>query len=210
MALYITKLNLDGTQYSAINTINKLDLDGVVYDIGLNTSDANAVSSDIKQGKTAYANGQKIIGAIPPYGSVTITPVTHDQSFGPGVYLNDQITVLGSPSLIPENIKSGVSIFGVNGNVNSSDQLDVLASVYFTRHGYNATILYWNGSSYTTRDVQYGSATISGTVVKVVILSSSGGNICGHSGAGIYTSSHTNTINGLSDGNQSFAVLGIK
>lgn len=115
MALYITKLNLDGTQYSAINTINKLDLDGVVYDIGLNTSDANAVSSDIKQGKTAYVNGQKITGSLAPYGPQTITPTTQNQSFGPGVYLNGQITVLGSTALIPGNIKSGVNIFGVVG-----------------------------------------------------------------------------------------------
>ena len=184
----ILRININGSSYNVTSLIKKINIDGVTYNIGIDTSDATANEYQILQDVTAYANGQKIIGAIPHYGPITITPVTYDQPFGPGVYLNDQITVLGSPSLIPENIKSGVSIFGVNGNVNSIDQLDVLASVYFTRHGYNATILYWNGSSYSARDVQYGSATISGTVVKVVILSSSGGNICGHSGAGTFWS----------------------
>ena len=87
--------------------------------------------------------------------------------------------------------------------------------MYFTRGGYNAVIRYWNGTTYNVVDAQYGSAILGGTIIKVIIVSSSGGNICGHSGAGhsgagIYTSSHTNTINGLSDGNQCFVVLGIK
>ena len=53
MHMYITKINLDGSIYSAISTIKKLNLDGILYDIGLNTSDSNAIASDIKQGKTA-------------------------------------------------------------------------------------------------------------------------------------------------------------
>lgn len=116
---YITKLNLDGAQYSVVPSIKKLNVDGGIYDIGLNTSDANSISSDIKQGKTAYVNGQKITGSLAPYGPQTITPITRDQSFGPGVYLNGKITVLGSTALIPGNIKSGVNIFGVVGNLES-------------------------------------------------------------------------------------------
>lgn len=114
--MYITKINLDGSIYSAISTIKKLNLDGILYDIGLNTSDSNAIASDIKQGKTAYVKGNKITGSMPPYGPQTITPTTKNQSFGPGVYLNGQITVLGSTALIPGNIKSGVNIFGVIGS----------------------------------------------------------------------------------------------
>ena len=124
---YITKINIDEAQYSTIETIKKLDVDGISYNIGLDTSDANAITSDIKQGKTAYVNGQKITGSLAPYGPQTITPTTKNQSFGPGVYLNGQITVLGSVALIPENIKSGVNIFGVVGNLSSSRSIAIAA-----------------------------------------------------------------------------------
>ena len=127
---YITKLNFDGVQYSVVPYIKKLNVDGVIYDIGLNTSDANAISSDIKQGKTAYINGIKVTGSMPLYGPQTITPTTKNQSFGPGVYLNGQITVLGSAALIPGNIKSGVNIFGVVGNLESFYGIFVVIQYY--------------------------------------------------------------------------------
>lgn len=123
--IMIDTINLDNNEYNIPSVINKLNLDGVIFDIGLNTSDANAIASDIKQGKTAYVNGTKITGSMPPYGPQTITPTTQNQSFGPGVYLNGQITVLGSPNLISSNIRKGITIFGVTGDL---DYIDLLPS----------------------------------------------------------------------------------
>lgn len=47
-------------------------------------------------------------------------------------------------------------------------------------------------------------------VLATMYYHSSGGNICGHSGPGTYTSGHTNTISGFDNKAQSFVVLGRK
>lgn len=70
-------------------------------------------------------------GIISVYGSATkqlttksattITPTTSNQTaVASGVYTTGAITVKGDSNLVAENIKSGVSIFGVNGNYEGS------------------------------------------------------------------------------------------
>lgn len=113
--------------------------------------------------------------------------------------------------LLPENIRKGVTIAKVTGTLEPADELDVLASMcYYT--GDIATVTYWNGAGYVTGSVQtgFGSVTVKGTIKRVMIFQSSGGNICGHSGPGTYTSGHTNTISGFDNKAQSFVVLGRK
>lgn len=45
----------------------------------------------------------------------TITPGTAAQEIAAGIYLTGKQTITGDANLLPENIKSGVSIFGVSG-----------------------------------------------------------------------------------------------
>lgn len=113
--------------------------------------------------------------------------------------------------LLPENIRQGVTIAKVTGTLEPADELDVLASMYYYT-GDIATVTYWNGAGYVTGAVQtgFGSVTVKGTIKRVMIFQSSGGNICGHSGPGTYTSGHTNTISGFDNKAQSFVVLGRK
>lgn len=88
---------------------------------GTFTSDANAVESAIRSGFSAYVNGRKIVGNIPNKGAATITPTPYDQSISAGQYLTGNQTIKGDTNLAAQNIKDGISIFGVRGNYKPSD-----------------------------------------------------------------------------------------
>lgn len=65
-----------------------------------------------------YHNGQgKVTQSIPTKAAATYTPGTANQTIGAGQYLSGAQTILGDANLIPGNILSGKSIFGVPGNV---------------------------------------------------------------------------------------------
>ena len=82
----------------------------------ITTDDATAAASDILSGKTAYVNGGKVTGSIPSFDAMTITPDAEGMTIGKGHYLNGHLVIEGDSNLVSENIKSGVSIFGVAGS----------------------------------------------------------------------------------------------
>ena len=90
----------------------------------LDTSDATATEAEIREGYTAYVNGKKIIGTIPDWGEHTYIPTTEDQVFAPGHYVSGIQTVKGDANLISGNIKKGVSIFNVEGSLESEGGID--------------------------------------------------------------------------------------
>lgn len=91
--------------------------------VGTFTSDATAVSGDILLNKTAYVNGEKVTGIIPSKDKQTFTPSIESQIISSGQYLSGTQTILGDSNLLPENIKTDVTIFGVTGTHAGADEL---------------------------------------------------------------------------------------
>lgn len=76
----------------------------------------DATAADVVSGKTfTSAAGLKIAGAVPSKDAASYTPGTEDQIIASGQYLSGGQTIKGDANLLAENIKSGVSIFGVAG-----------------------------------------------------------------------------------------------
>lgn len=89
---------------------------------GTDTSDATATASDILSGKTAYGAAGKITGTIGSVAGTTITPGTATKTaVAAKSYTTGAVKVAGDANLVPENIKDGVSIFGVAGNLQSAN-----------------------------------------------------------------------------------------
>lgn len=84
------------------------------------TSDADAVASEILATKTAYVNGSKVTGSMPNRGAVTGTISTKAGTYSVQNGYHDGSGTVGIDSteqakIIAENIKDGVSILGVTG-----------------------------------------------------------------------------------------------
>lgn len=92
------------------------------------TKDATAQASEILATKTAYKNGQKLTGTMPNNGAISgkvsslSTPYTvpngyHDGTGTVGVDSTE------AAKLIPANIREGVTILGVEGDMSGSEDV---------------------------------------------------------------------------------------
>jgi hypothetical protein len=107
---------INGVTYSDVPEVD-IPLSGGGTAKFMDTSDADAVAGDMLKDKTAYVDGSKITGSIESLGATTYTPGTSDQTIAAGKYLSGAQTISGSQYLVPSNIKSGVTIFGVQGTL---------------------------------------------------------------------------------------------
>lgn len=85
------------------------------------TSDATATASDILSGSSAYVNGNKITGTMVNNGAVSGVISTKAQQYTIPIGYHDgsgkvQIATAEQNKIIASNIKSGITILGVEGN----------------------------------------------------------------------------------------------
>lgn len=85
------------------------------------TRDADAIASEILDGKTAYVNGQKVEGSMPNRNGETLTISTKSQEVAIKNGYHDgsgkaKIDDIEQGKIIPGNIKSGIEILGVVGD----------------------------------------------------------------------------------------------
>jgi|GEM_PF-2932390 len=125
-------INVNGMGAKAIKKPNGKDLPagflkaGSIYTVRYNgtnfilqgsDSSGNATPEHVLAGKT-FSNDTdtELTGTMPDQGAKIITPSTVNQAI-PAGYHNGQGYVKGDSNLVAENIKQGISIFGVNGTL---------------------------------------------------------------------------------------------
>ena len=69
---------------------------------------------------TAGNSNVSLTASVTTKAAATITPGTSSQSIAAGTYLTGAQTIVGDQNLVASNIKSGVSIFGINGSLTSA------------------------------------------------------------------------------------------
>lgn len=118
---------------------------------GLITATADQTAGFVTDG-TKSATQQ-----LPVQGTQTIIPGTTQQTINDGVYLTGTQTIQGDAALIPDNIKDGVSIFGVEGTYDGQQTSFAIPLVVTVEAG--STVIAENSGKRLTA-LSDGTATI--------------------------------------------------
>lgn len=93
------------------------------------TSDATASQSEILATKSAYVNGVKLTGTMPNNGAANVTVTNKSGTTIPAGYYDGSgkalIDATSASNLVANNIRSGVTILGVEGTLSPEDTLVV-------------------------------------------------------------------------------------
>lgn len=120
-----------------------------------NTTDANATAAQILSGKTAYVNKTKITGTMPNRGAVTGTITTKAGVYTiPQGYHDGSGTVTISSTeqakIIADNIRQGITILGVEGNMSGTEDVNAEA-ITVTSTGVSQTVTPSTGYNYISQ-----------------------------------------------------------
>lgn len=90
------------------------------------TQDANAADSEILLGKTAYVKGTKKTGTMPNNGAVALKIKNKDDEITVPKGYHDgsgkaSLDDTEKAKLIPENIRQGITMFGVEGTMSGTE-----------------------------------------------------------------------------------------
>lgn len=141
----------------------------------VDSTDATVATGELLSGKTAYARGSKITGTMPNRGAVEgyisdkNTPYTIQSGFHDGSGTVD-IAEPEKAKLIPSNIREGIEILGVTGEMSGSEDLKAQAKTVTPTNkqqtvvpdsGYNAlSSVTVNAIPYETTDNAAGGTTV--------------------------------------------------
>ena len=117
LAYGVTAHDRSGAVITGVNT----------YDA--DTSDANAIASQILLNKTAYVNGVKITGSMPNRGAVSGSISTKAGSYSIAQGYHDgsgsvSIDSTEQAKIISQNIREGITILGVTGTMSGSEDVN--------------------------------------------------------------------------------------
>lgn len=104
---------ISGTSASVSTGTNTLTL-------SKNVSVTPTVSAGYVSSGTAGTSSVSLTASVTTKAAATITPGTSNQEIASGTYLTGKQTISGDANLVAGNIKSGVSIFGVNGSLTAA------------------------------------------------------------------------------------------
>ena len=95
----------------------------------VDSTDATVTAAEILKGKTGYARGSKVIGTMPNHGAVAGTISAKDDSYVVPVGYHDgsgivEIDETEKAKLVPGNIRSGVTVLGVEGNMTGTEDVN--------------------------------------------------------------------------------------
>ena len=150
----VANLISKGVEASETETFTSLVPKVLAISTGIDTSDATATAADMKNGVTAYVNGEKITGSAYTRGTVNAVVDGKPHYLQTGFY--EGINIPGDTELLPENIKSGIEIYGTTGTLESLDTSDATATAVDIREGETA---YVNGEKITGTLVPTGTDT---------------------------------------------------
>lgn len=116
-----------------------------------------ATAADVLTGKTfTSVPGNNLTGTMPSKDAEIYIPTTADQTISASQYLAGDQTIKGDANLIAENIRSGVTIFGVEGTHSGSGGVDTSDATATSSDILSGKTAYVNGQKITGG---YGIAT---------------------------------------------------
>lgn len=96
------------------------------------TGDANATAAELLESKTAYVRGSKVTGTMPNNGAVTGEITDKDAPYTVPLGYHDGSGTVGiaaseKSKLVPDNIRQGITILGVEGSMSGTEDVKAQA-----------------------------------------------------------------------------------
>lgn len=167
---YVKGSKVTGTIATVIQATPSVSIDSAGKITASATQSAGYVSAGTKSGTKQMTTKS----------ATTYTPSTSNQTIASGTYLTGVQTIMGDANLVAGNIKSGVSIFGVNGSYagsNNDEEEDSPSgensNAIIIRVTNNETIgaaTYWDANTKTICTVEAGTSQMINALNGVIIF----------------------------------------